>query len=257
MSTPIVWGLLPKAQNNSSTIDSDIATAVKVHNDDPNAHNGIGQSLDVHRTNSVIDHPAGSVVADKHARQRTLATTFESLASLSVYGGASPYFGVVRVYTTALVNAISQVSGSPNFWSPIDWSKEMYLRVSVMFDSIVAMSALFGVGVDDLGDNFSGFGFRVINGVLQAYHANDPGTGAVFTTIPISGYVLTVWHVYEVFFSPVFSTLTFKIDGVQVAQFTSGFPVGLDDNAMLLEIVTTQAVAKTLYASDYIFQTTY
>jgi len=257
MTAPIVWGLLPKAQDDATTIDAAITAAIAAHNDDPDAHMAAGQSIDVHRTNDVIDHPAGSVVADKPARQRTLATNFDTLDALSVYGSAYPYFGVVRIPTTAVNGNVSQLAGYPNWWSPIDWTKEMYLRIAAKVSTTSAIVALIGAGCDDMGDGLAGFGFRITNGTLEAYHAEDTGSGAVFTTQTITGITLTDWNVYEVFYDPVFGTLTFKINGVQVAQFTSGLPTTNDDGAMMLQVKTTAAAVKTLYASDFVFQTTY
>lgn len=62
-----VWGLLSKAQDNPQTIDEAIAQAIAEHEADPEAHMGAGESIENHRTNEVIDHPAQSVVADKPA----------------------------------------------------------------------------------------------------------------------------------------------------------------------------------------------
>jgi hypothetical protein len=60
-----VWGLLPKAQDDPTTIDEAIAAAVVAHNADAAAHLVSGGSLNEHKSDSVIDHPAGSVVQDK------------------------------------------------------------------------------------------------------------------------------------------------------------------------------------------------
>ena len=65
MADVAVWGLLPKAQDDGTTIDEAIAAAIVAHEEDPDAHMGTGESIDVHRANTVIDHPQASVVPDK------------------------------------------------------------------------------------------------------------------------------------------------------------------------------------------------
>lgn len=63
MLTP--WGSLPKDQENPQLISEAISEAIIAHEQDPTAHLGAGESLEQHKTNEVIDHPALSVVADK------------------------------------------------------------------------------------------------------------------------------------------------------------------------------------------------
>src|SRR5574337_678102 len=62
-----VWGLLPKAQDDPTTIDEAIAAAIAAHEADPEAHLGDGESLDVHRANTTLDHPVGAVLSDKNS----------------------------------------------------------------------------------------------------------------------------------------------------------------------------------------------
>lgn len=59
------WGSSPKSQEDATTIDEAIAIAIAEHESDPIAHLGAGESLEQHKTNEVIDHPALSIVADK------------------------------------------------------------------------------------------------------------------------------------------------------------------------------------------------
>lgn len=64
MALPL-WGLLQKAQDNAQTIDEAIAAAILAHEADPTAHLGDGESLEAHKSDIIIDHPAQSVVLDK------------------------------------------------------------------------------------------------------------------------------------------------------------------------------------------------
>jgi len=59
------WGLLEKSQVDDETIEEAIDRLVAAHNDDADAHIGAGKSLDTHKTQETIDHPANSVKTDK------------------------------------------------------------------------------------------------------------------------------------------------------------------------------------------------
>ena len=67
-----VWGLLAKSAEDPTTIDQAIESAIIAHEADPTAHLGPGESLEQHKTNEVIDHPAQSVVADKFSVTNSL-----------------------------------------------------------------------------------------------------------------------------------------------------------------------------------------
>jgi len=59
------WDSLAKNQTDPTLITEYIATAIANHESDPTAHLADAKSLGLHRTNEVLDHPAGSVLADK------------------------------------------------------------------------------------------------------------------------------------------------------------------------------------------------
>lgn len=64
MTLPL-WAQLEKAQDNNQTIEQAIAAAIVAHEQDPTAHLGEGESLQAHKHDPIIDHPAQSVVLDK------------------------------------------------------------------------------------------------------------------------------------------------------------------------------------------------
>ena len=59
------WSGLQKSSTDDETIEEAIARLIGDHNSDPTAHRGAGESLDLHKTADVIDHPAYSVLNDK------------------------------------------------------------------------------------------------------------------------------------------------------------------------------------------------
>lgn len=59
------WSTLPKSGDNPETIEEAIARMIEDHNNNSVSHMGPGQSIDEHRKESIIDHPAASIVSDK------------------------------------------------------------------------------------------------------------------------------------------------------------------------------------------------
>lgn len=251
------WGSLTKSTTDSSTIDDAIAAAVDAHEADASAHLGAGASLAAHKAYEVIDHPAGSVVGDKFQRTHSVNIDYNGQGGILKYGNATFDMGGVTVYTTAVANNVSTIYGVPSGYSGVDWAKAMYIRHIAKVSSTSNMLALLGIGCDDLGDGYSGFGFKIEDGSLYAYHAEDTGSGAVFTTTAITGYTLTDFHTYEAVYDPDAGTLTFFVDGVQEAQFTSGLPTSSSDENLLIEIKTKNTTAKYLYATNFFFTQDY
>lgn len=72
----IIWGNLPKSQSDSETIEECIARLIAEHNNKTTAHSDPGQSLDLHRKDTIIDHPAGSIKNDKESFANILYRLF-------------------------------------------------------------------------------------------------------------------------------------------------------------------------------------
>ena len=64
MTNP-TWGTLAKAQDDNTTVDAEIDAKIAAHEADPEAHQGEGESLQNHKSDDIIDHPADSVITDK------------------------------------------------------------------------------------------------------------------------------------------------------------------------------------------------
>lgn len=84
------WGLLGKSLVDNETIEGAINRLITAHEADPTAHLGVGESLEAHKSDTVVDHPAGSVLADKWTMsEMDFSTTFESLAGFYTSGDVS------------------------------------------------------------------------------------------------------------------------------------------------------------------------
>lgn len=62
------WGDLTKSLADSELVEEAISRLIGVHNNDPEAHLAVGQSLQSHKASEIIDHLAESVVTDKIAK---------------------------------------------------------------------------------------------------------------------------------------------------------------------------------------------
>lgn len=59
------WGQLEKSSDDNERIEEAIARMIQDHDNNANAHGDTGQSLNDHKGQTTIDHPAKSVVTDK------------------------------------------------------------------------------------------------------------------------------------------------------------------------------------------------
>jgi len=71
------WGLLEKSQVDDETIEEAIDRLIAAHDNDADAHIGAGKSLNTHKTQETVDHPAGSIIEDKYADQSVPGEKFK------------------------------------------------------------------------------------------------------------------------------------------------------------------------------------
>lgn len=92
------WGSLDKSSTDDTKIDTAISDAIALHNADPSAHLGADGSLLAHKSDTTIDHPAFSVVADKFSPEKPLfQTLFESIDGWYTHGNHYNSLLVLRV----------------------------------------------------------------------------------------------------------------------------------------------------------------
>lgn len=215
MTLPL-WGSLQKATDDSTTIDEAIAAAIAAHDDDTDAHLGSGQSLESHKTETVIDHPAGSVLADKQTNTEMLI--HDTLANLGVWNQVgdvsnSDWPGVNLYIEDGYVSK-SEIYLSPQIPSPfLSTAYDSLMQVIVHIDlSNTSYNAWFGNCVWSTGSSApnDGYGFVINAGTLKAFVV-DTGTPSYST---ISGYDVTDDHVYRAQLDAVAGTVAFYVDGI-------------------------------------------
>ncbi len=253
MATPN-WGLLTKSLVDNETIEDAVDRLITVHEEDPTAHLGAGESLEAHKTEDMIDHPAGSVATDKLSQGRVIVSAFESLDGFGTTGSVSQDLGSVSIITGATSGNSAEMDASPSRWTGLDLTKEIFWKSVLQLEVDTSQTAYFGMGGSDYLGQTGGMGFRVINGALVAYTAKDSGGGYVYTTEAIAGVDVTDWHTYEIRYTVTPNLLTFYVDGVDVASFDTGLDFGPQDTIALYEITTNTNAIRRLFVSDLVFQ---
>jgi hypothetical protein len=247
------WSLLAKSQDDPETIEEAIDRLILAHKADPTAHLGPTESLASHKAAEVIDHLAGSVVADKMANfsvdflklsglKLFVISNFESLDGWNwrVPSGPPQAVAVVAagyVYTTAVANNEYRI-GFKYFTgaSGVDWTKNNMFQTAVRVYSTTAQLAYIACG-----DN-KYYGFKIVNGTLYACHNN----GSTETLTEITGYTLMHMNVYRAEFTHG-SNIKFYINETLVAEHAANLPINLGTEGLFsYYIKTTDNVAKIL-----------
>lgn len=215
MALPL-WGQLEKSQGDDQTIEEAIAAAIANHEADSEAHLGSGESLESHKTEDIIDHPQGSVLADKQTMTELSASTiFESLDGWSTTGDvATGDIPGMRIYVESGWQDEGSISTQPQVPKNFrDSGKDMLFQMLAHFDiTTTDIDANFGFlnGLDVTPD---GFGFVVDDGDLFAY-ARQSTNENKSSAISID---LTLDHVYRVFLDATEEEIYYFVDGTLVA----------------------------------------
>ncbi len=227
-----IWGTMPKAQDDPTTIDEAIATAIASHEADASSHVADTKSIGLHRTNGVIDHPAFSVVGDKFSsgllNSDWFQTDFSTYQRWQDSGGGT--------ITGEFQGQMMDASGASNTYKLIqlydltgtwmdsdNYGLEFELITSI--HSLTSHEIWFGINVDHNAFDTSsspsnGFGFKVLGTTLYAVWADDDGT---VHTVSLGAIDDGVFHKFSCVFVSG-TSLTWLIDDVQVHQILTSIP---------------------------------
>ena len=214
-----VWGQLVKAQDNDQTIDQAIAAAIAAHETDPDAHTGAGESLETHKSQEVVDHPQGSILADKFSFTELIAEAgFETLDNWNTKVNATleNWPGVRINYNWAGPTAgtlASEPTAPADFF---DDTKDTLFQVTMFLYEDTDVSAYAGIMDYINANNLIGFGFAIVNGIVKGFCGT--GAGPTFTAdLSINAEEI---HIYRAIYSYANNTVKFYIDGVLKATIT-------------------------------------
>ena len=248
-----VWGLLPKSQTDAETIEEAIAQLIAEHETDSGAHTGSGESLETHKAQDIIDHKAGSVLADKDTMTEfVIKDDFRNLDGWGVTGDVvTTEWPGIRLYTEwGAVNetVLSTVTSFPAQFFDSDF--DMLFQLSARYDhSFQLYESYFGLAIDSITP-VTGIGFTIVDGVTKGVMAL---ANVRVWTDPITNDE-TKDHIYRAQYDALTGKAYFYIDGVLKATIDK--PAGSDsiDAGAIIGIELTQEndgnifVGKTIFA---------
>ncbi len=211
------WGQMAKSAVDSETVEEAVTRLIAEHEASPSAHLGDNESIAVHRAETVIDHPAGSVLADKKTMtELSIDHDFSSITPWTKTGTVSnSNWPDCTLYVEWGAVNTSRMRLSPQSPSPFD-DYDYEATFQTVFRTDMTGSTLhgwFGIGlVDDTPT--SGFGFVIQAGVLKAYI----GMGATQRFQTITGATIWTAHIYRAQMVPQEDVCKFYIDGDLVAE---------------------------------------
>ena len=222
----ITWQMLNRNQVDSELIEEAVDRIVAQHNANPEAHLGTGEALQSHKAEVIIDHVAGSVLADKMSNSESfLNCNFESFDFWATYGNTD--------YESIGLAAIITVDDDPltsGFYSSlfssgdiIDWTKNLMVQFSFWLDSAIFGTAVLGLTGYYQTSQVKGFGFMVENGSLKGYWGN----GTTLTKTAGLGISTYSEHVYRAYYDAFLQNVKYYVDGVYVATIENISPATL------------------------------
>ena len=251
MANP-VWGQLEKAQDDDETIEEAIARLIAEHESDAGAHTGTGESLETHKSQEIVDHPAGSILADKDTMTEFVIK--DDLRSLTGWGETgsidnSDWPGTKLYVEWGAVNesALSTIASFPAqfFHSSFD----MLFQISARYDlSNAKYDSYFGIALDGILPA-QGLGFVIVDGVTKGVMA----LGSVRTWTAEITNDETKDHIYRAQYEALTGKAKFYIDGVLKATIDK--PTGTDslDAGAIVDITITEENDGNLYIGKIIF----
>jgi len=236
------WGMVPKSQIDNSTIDEEIDLKIVAHNADEEAHLAAGQSLQSHKAAEIIDHIAGSVVADKLARVlsdgllfREDGRTFDVWSLYQIGASSEVVAGILQLYchiedpSPARADAAGIFGGySITYASEIFW-----LDFMANFSGGNSVDTWVSVGYGSLYVTGNGVGFRYkkSDGHLYAFHR----IGANYYETDLGEPPADEFHKYRVNY--INSVFTFYVDDELVATHNTNMPTGSNSTVITLGCV--------------------
>ncbi|MCX6743524.1 MAG: hypothetical protein NT116_04780 [Candidatus Parcubacteria bacterium] len=236
------WGMVPKSQSNPDTIDDQIDADIIAHNADESAHLAAGQSLQSHKAAEIIDHIAGSVVADKLARVlsdgllfREDGRTFDVWSLYQIGASSEVVAGILQLYCHIEDPSPARADAAGIFggYSITYASEILWLDFMANFSGGNSVDTWVSVGYGTLYVTGNGFGFRYkkSDGHLYAFHR----IGATFYDTDLGEPPADEFHKYRVNFSA--GAFTFYVDDVLVATHNTNIPTGSNTTVITLGCV--------------------
>jgi len=240
MALPL-WGELEKSVDDPETIEEAIARLILAHNEDSESHLGSGQSLEAHKAEEIIDHPAGSVLADKMTMtEMDFYTMFESLDSWThsglVFNDSWPGLHIDGNDGGSNTAYIFSDQGFPESFFNLDFTMllEFYSRLSSPSNVEIFIGS-FNLNPTLL--NFRGIGFYYSDNIV--YGVISDGTTRLQTSS--LGVDTSLNHVYRAYYDQDTKLVTFFVDGFEIVSLDASSLSGSDSLAFQAYLKTSDS----------------
>jgi len=232
----VTWGMLPKNQEDSETIEQAIARIVEEHNENNEAHLAEGQSLQSHKAAEIIDHLVRSVKLDNLERNifnRTIiAGSFQSLDGFeTAYSDIEFSLSGVWIRGSSALNSLTYLATLHTQDIDINWGKNPVLDLSLSFHLGDNQDIYFGIGDVGLADSGPFCGFKINNNVLSACLWDENGENE--ESYAISGITLTQFNNYHIEFISGYGAKFYINDVLKVELFYTIINPGLGRHFIL------------------------
>jgi len=221
------WGDLTKSAVDDELVEEAIGRLIAVHEAAADSHLGVGESLQSHKSEEIIDHPVASVIGDKYGgKDFTLHPIFESLDNYSVGGvGAILFIGGGRFESYDIpddrvyIQAYGQYS--PQYYKI---TKDCTFQITATAGGGTGEEINLVAGGVVGAETAPGVGFKLTGGKVYAletcwFDASPPDDFVEYTE-EITGISPTSKHIYRVQVVASEGKAYFYIDGVLKTNLT-------------------------------------
>lgn len=237
------WGTTPKSQTDNETVEGAINRLIAAHEADPDAHLGMGESLQSHRASEIIDHEARSIVADKFAEGSIMYRPYlpdgyqPDNVGMQFYKGAG-YFNV---------NNPTIMTGDQDVWFydilPAD---NGYAGGDFEMEISAFVSSFAGTFASKIGFGFFELEFKYLDWRINWFD----GTWHSSSWFGDNPNFLTK---YTVFYSSVDGKIYFKRNGVQVYSLTQALIFENDEFMVWMRINRGTSSQSGLFVQNFGF----
>lgn len=214
-----VWGELAKSQSDAEKIEEAVTRLISVHESDPEAHLGEGDSLQSHKASEIIDHKLGSILADKFSNNEIfVSTNFDSLDSWTKVGSVieNNFPGFLFYADGESERIIKMYSLNSLSLGTLDFTKNHFFQSLVHIDISSTAKSFFGNCWSNTDTPSEGYGFLADSTGLYGFFYNSHG----LQTVEITGITLYHKNVYRAQYDSLSQTVTFYVNGVQKGSIT-------------------------------------
>jgi hypothetical protein len=263
------WEHLAKNAEDAEKIEEAIARLIEEHNEDSEAHLAEGQSLNSHKDSEIIDHLAGSVIADKIKEWARIKlsgqferddvhwfTIFESADGFdkSTSGSGSIGFagGDLRLQTGETDGSSATLSKSLFGSYDFSWDKQRKVSFGIEAESAPDILAYIGTGYKSEDEDYSFVGFKLVNYTL--YGVVNDGSGETLVELKVYSLLPGAFRLSFTYYPG--SKVEFFIDNFKEGEITTGLPSGEEDSPDFIcyaQIKNTSANNKSLWLRHWDF----